>query len=386
MNIDDNQFEALQKIAERILKPVYLCNQHGRILCNSHTMITSPDWIRILPFFQRRTPHYFSMIYAKQTFSVFPIDLTEQTCEYVVIPSFIPPLDETLQVFIAQAVNEISIARMRQYTAQQTAKRARNEGFRRWIEGASYSQQDAAYIAKTFGLNVENSYLCMICQLDHCHETTHFLNQQLMLDQVVDLLDSALPSSPFPSFLFVKGDMGIVLMEETGSWSEMSGRLLSFLKQLQMLVSIQANHTISFGVSLTSCRITHLSEGYSEALEALQAGHLSSQAEYIQFYQAKDVPDLLKLIPRKDLVTFHQMHLHPLYEAGQNLLHTLSVYLETHCHISETAKRLSIHRNTVIYRLEKCEELLRISLKDPEATLRLRLALRIQMVLSPHAD
>ncbi|MGM0725371.1 MAG: PucR family transcriptional regulator [Bacillota bacterium] len=386
MNIDDNQFEALQKIAERILKPVYLCNQHGRILCNSHTMITSPDSIRILPFFQRRTPHYFSMIYAKQTFSVFPIDLTEQTCEYVVIPSFIPPLDETLQVFIAQAVNEISIARMRQYTAQQTAKRARNEGFRRWIEGASYSQQDAAYIAKTFGLNVENSYLCMICQLDHCHETTHFLNQQLMLDQVVDLLDSALPSSPFPSFLFVKGDMGIVLMEETGSWSEMSGRLLSFLKQLQMLVSIQANHTISFGVSLTSCRITHLSEGYSEALEALQAGHLSSQAEYIQFYQAKDVPDLLKLIPRKDLVTFHQMHLHPLYEAGQNLLHTLSVYLETHCHISETAKRLSIHRNTVIYRLEKCEELLRISLKDPEATLRLRLALRIQMLLSHHPD
>ncbi|PRS41741.1 MULTISPECIES: PucR family transcriptional regulator [unclassified Bacillus (in: firmicutes)] len=386
MKIDDNQFEALQKIAERIHKPVYLCNQHGRILCNSHTMITSPDWIRILPFFQRRTPHYFSMIYAKQTFSVFPIDLTEQTCEYVVIPSFIPPLDETLQVFIAQAVNEISIARMRQYTAQQTAKRARNEGFRRWIEGASYSQQDAAYIAKTFGLNIENSYLCMICQLDHCHETTHFLNQQLMLDQVVDLLDSALPSSPFPSFLFVKGDMGIVLMEETGSWSKMSGRLLSFLKQLQMLVSIQANHTISFGVSLTSCRTTHLSEGYSEALEALQAGHLSSQAEYIQFYQAKDVPDLLKLIPRKDLVTFHQMHLHPVYEADQNLLHTLSVYLETHCHISETAKRLSIHRNTVIYRLEKCEELLRISLKDPEATLRLRLALRIQMLLSPHPD
>ncbi|PRR98558.1 transcriptional regulator [Bacillus sp. NMCN6] len=386
MNIDDNQFEVLQKIAERIHKPVFLCNQHGRILCTSNAMITSPDWVRILPFFQSRTPHYFSMIYAKQPFSVFPIDLTEQTCEYVVIPSFISPHNEALQVIIEQAVNEISIARMRQYTAQQTAKRARNEGFRRWIEGASYSQQDAAYIAKAFGLNIDNSYLCMICQLDQCHETTHFLKQQLILDQVIDLLDSALPSSPFPSFLFVKGDMGIVLMEETGSWSEMSDRLLSFLKQLQMLVSIQVNHTISFGVSLTSCRITHLSEGYSEALEALQAGHLSSQPGYIQFYQAKDVPDLLKLIPKKDLVTFHQLHLHPLYEAGQNLLHTLSVYLETHCHISETAKRLSIHRNTVIYRLEKCEDLLRISLKDPEATLRLRLALRIQMLLSPHPD
>ncbi|WP_169055646.1 PucR family transcriptional regulator [Bacillus pumilus] len=381
MNIDDNQFETLQKIAEKIHKPVYLCNQHGRLLGNSP--ITRPDWIRILPFFQSRAPHYFSIIDTKQTFSVFPIDLAEQTCEYVVIPSFILPLDETLQVIIEQAVHEISIARMRQYTAQQTAKRARNEAFRRWIEDLSSSQQD---VAKAFGLNVDSSYLCMIYQIDQCHETTHFLKQQLILDQVVDLLDSALPSSPFPSFLFVKGDLGIVLMEETGSWSEMSDRLLSFLKQLQMLVSIQVNHTISFGVSLTSCRITHLFEGYSEALDALQAGHLSAQPEYIHFYQAKDVPDLLKLIPRKDLITFYQMHLHPLYEAGQNLLHTISVYLETHCHISETAKRLSIHRNTVIYRLEKCEELLRISLKDPEATLRLRLALRIQMLLSPHPD
>ncbi|GLJ00921.1 hypothetical protein OAS1_01690 [Bacillus sp. YKCMOAS1] len=170
---------------------------------------------------------------------------------------------------------------------------------------------------------------------------------------------------------------------------EVSGSLSSFLKQLQKLVKLQVNHTISFGVSLTACLIPHLSEGYNEALEALQTGHLSSRTEYIQFYQAKDVPDLLKLIPIKDMITFHQLHLHPLSEpsqADQSLLHTLSVYLETHCHISETAKRLSIHRNTVIYRLEKCEELLRISLKDPDATLRLRLAFRIQRFLTSHPD
>lgn len=113
------------------------------------------------------------------------------------------------------------------------------------------------------------------------------------------------------------------------------------------------------------------------------------RAEYIQFYQAKDVSDLLKLIPAKDLTTFYERYLHPLYEQSQvdpNLLHTLSVYVETHCHISETAKRLSVHRNTVIYRLEKCEELLQISLKDPDATLRLRLALRIQKHLSSDSN
>lgn len=389
MNIDDNQFGILQKIARNIHKPVYLFNQYGRILYTSHSMMTSPEWMHILPFFRSRTTHSFSMIHAKQTFSIFPIDLNEQTCDYLVILSFIHPQNKALHGMIAKAVNEMSIARMRQYAALQMAKRARNEGFRRWIERASSSQQDHLHFAQSFGLSAECRYLCMICQLDQRSDTTCFMEQQMVLDDVIDLLESALLSCPLPAFLFVKGDMGVVLMEETGSWPEVSGSLISFLKQLQMLVKLQLNHTISFGVSLTACLIRHLSEGYNEALEALQTGHLSSRTEYIQFYQTKDVPDLLRLIPRKDMITFHQLHLHPLSEPSQvdqSLLNTLSVYLETHCHISETAKRLSIHRNTVIYRLEKCEELLRISLKDPDATLRLRLAFRIQRFLTSHPD
>ncbi|MBD3860931.1 PucR family transcriptional regulator [Bacillus sp. 28A-2] len=389
MNIDDHQFEVLQKIAKRIHKPVYLFNQYGRILYTSHTMKTSPEWIRTPPFFQSTTNHYVSMIHSKQSFSVFPIYLNEQTCDYLVIPSFIPPQDEELQGMLLQAVNEMSHARMRQHAIEQTVKRARNEGFRRWIEGNISSEQDVTRLARALGFNTRNTYLCIICQLDQCRDTTCFIEQQIVLDQMVDLLESALPSCPFPAFLFVKGDRVILLMEETGSWSDISDLLISFLKQVQLLVKRHVNDTISFGVSLTGHFITRLHEGYSEALDALQAGHLSSRAEYIQFYQAKDVTDLLKLIPRKDLVTFHQLHLHPLYESSQvdkSLLHTLSVYLETHCHISETAKRLSIHRNTVIYRLEKCEELLQISLKDPDTTLRLRLALRIRMHLSAHPD
>ncbi|WP_458109837.1 PucR family transcriptional regulator [Bacillus zhangzhouensis] len=388
MNMADNHVEAFKKLTQSIHKPAYLLNRHGRILYTTHTMMTSPELIQVLHFFQSTTSHYFSMVLAKQTFSVFPIYITEQTCDYLVIPSFIPPQEKELHVMIEQAVNELSIARMKQHAIEQTAKRARNEGFRRWIEGVMSSEQDVVRLAQSFGLSTGSTYLCMVCQFDQSSDSTCVIEQQIVLDQVVDLLESALPSCPFPAFLFVKGDMGILLMEETGSWSEVSGMLISFLKQLQLLVKKYVNGTISFGVSLTGHLITHLHEGYREALDAFQAGQLLSQTEYIQFYQAKDVPDLLKLIPRKDLVTFHQLHLHPLYEPSivdQSILHTLSVYLETHCHISETAKRLYVHRNTVIYRLEKCEELLRINLKDPDATLRLRLALRIQMYLSSHS-
>jgi transcriptional regulator len=47
-------------------------------------------------------------------------------------------------------------------------------------------------------------------------------------------------------------------------------------------------------------------------------------------------------------------------------------------------KKLFVHRNTVIYRLDKCSQLLQKDLKDPEVTIQLRLALRIRRDLKLH--
>ncbi|MFB8735689.1 hypothetical protein ACEQPO_24300 [Bacillus sp. SL00103] len=74
----------------------------------------------------------------------------------MVIPSFFLPLDETLQVIIEQAVRYFDCANEAIYCPANGCC-ARNEGFRRWIEGASSSQQDDAHIAKSFGLNVDSN-------------------------------------------------------------------------------------------------------------------------------------------------------------------------------------------------------------------------------------
>ena len=390
MNIVDHHVEALQKLAHSIHQPVYLINQYGRILFTSPQGRTNPDWIHMLRLFHSTQQHYFSMVHSKESVSVFPIYIHGQSCDYLVVPAFIHPQDDMgLHLTIEQAVNAMSISRIKQHAIKQSTERAKNEWFRKWMEGTISSAQDVACLARMLGLNPTISYLCIVFQLDQNNHYTCLLKQQTLVDDVFALLESTLPHCPFPAFLFVKGDIGILLIEETGGWQEMNKSICSFLKQMQILIKHHVNTTISFGVSLSSCRITDLPKGFSEATHALQSGKLSLRAEYIQFYQAKDVSDLLKRIPPKDLTTFYELYLHPLYEQPQvdpSLLHTLSVYVETHCHISETAKRLCVHRNTVIYRLEKCEELLQISLKDPDATLRLRLALRIQKHLSADSN
>ena len=60
---------------------------------------------------------------------------------------------------------------------------------------------------------------------------------------------------------------------------------------------------------------------------------------------------------------------------GSDLIRTLSVYFDTGTNASETADRLFLHRNSLLYRLERIQELTGLDLKESDARLALQLGL-----------
>lgn len=62
-------------------------------------------------------------------------------------------------------------------------------------------------------------------------------------------------------------------------------------------------------------------------------------------------------------------------ERGSGLVKTLSVYFDTGTNASETADRLFLHRNSLLYRLERIQELTGLDLKESDARLALQLGL-----------
>ncbi|MGB3633109.1 MAG: helix-turn-helix domain-containing protein [Rubrobacteraceae bacterium] len=60
---------------------------------------------------------------------------------------------------------------------------------------------------------------------------------------------------------------------------------------------------------------------------------------------------------------------------GSGLIRTLSVYFDTGTNASETADRLFLHRNSLLYRLERIQELTGLDLKEPDSRLALQLGL-----------
>ena len=80
-----------------------------------------------------------------------------------------------------------------------------------------------------------------------------------------------------------------------------------------------------------------------------------------------------------ELIAFQEEILGPLlaYDGGRELLLTLESYFEHNGNMTQTAEALFIHRNTLIYRLERIAEIADLDMDKPQTRLAAHLALHI---------
>jgi purine catabolism regulator len=121
-----------------------------------------------------------------------------------------------------------------------------------------------------------------------------------------------------------------------------------------------------------------------------QAGQALEMARRLREHQPLYFPDLsvyrllLQLEYHPELQAFKQEILGPLfaYEGGGELLRTLEAYFECNGNLSQAAEMLFIHRNTLIYRMERIAEISGLDLDNTETRLAVQLALRIHRMTS----
>ena len=97
---------------------------------------------------------------------------------------------------------------------------------------------------------------------------------------------------------------------------------------------------------------------------------------------------LLQIEHNPELIAFQEETLGPLlaYDGGLELIRTLEAYFEHNGNLSQTAEGLFIHRNTLIYRMERIAGITNLDLDKPETRLAVQLALHIhRMKGSPRA-
>ncbi|MBO5556418.1 MAG: helix-turn-helix domain-containing protein [Oscillospiraceae bacterium] len=139
------------------------------------------------------------------------------------------------------------------------------------------------------------------------------------------------------------------------------------------------------GVSLLFTSMLDIRSAFLQARSALELGnrmHPDRQEYHYSRYFVYDLLDSYRSrIPLETLYTQYLDQLSPEPGSSASNLHLLYHYINCERNISATAPKVHMHRNSVIYRLQKIHDLLRMDLDDPDVRLRLQLSFKILEML-----
>jgi purine catabolism regulator len=133
------------------------------------------------------------------------------------------------------------------------------------------------------------------------------------------------------------------------------------------------------GLGTPSNDITEWRSSFRQAGQALELSRRFREQKPLFFPDLSVYRLLIQLENSPELIAFQEEMLGALLasEGARELIHTLQVYFEHNGNLSQAAEALFVHRNTLIYRMERIAALTGANLDDPEIRLAMQLALHI---------
>ncbi|HYM50982.1 MAG TPA: helix-turn-helix domain-containing protein [Candidatus Limnocylindrales bacterium] len=147
-----------------------------------------------------------------------------------------------------------------------------------------------------------------------------------------------------------------------------------------------ADRPVGIGFARVRTGPSEVAAAAREAEQALAMGRRLQGASHLTGFEDLGLYRLLYALQQEpELRQFAEESLAGLRvrDRGGDLRQTLRAYLDVGGSPTDAALRLNLHRNTVLYRLRRIEELLGVDLREPETRLRLHLAMRIEDVVEP---
>ena len=177
-----------------------------------------------------------------------------------------------------------------------------------------------------------------------------------------------------------------VVEEERQSETEEEQTLVARIERLSTRLQQSRGNVplplFSCGIGRVATYVQGIPQSYREAQRAVEIGRrLFGEGKIHSFARLGIYRLLFYLDGQSELTTFYQEMLGPLldYDARHDgtYIKTLECYFQYNGNLSQTARTMHFHRNSLIYRLERIEEILGRSLEDAELRLSLQIALKI---------
>ncbi len=294
-------------------------------------------------------------------------------------------LDQVARLAVARAASACAI----ELDRERAVRSARDEMEGEFVESllaGTYSSEDVVrQRAERLGFDLDEGTAVLVARLDGAPDTSSRVRHQLLVAGQGWIRRRA----PGALCTVRGGALAAVVTHQEPIESAALRRLAADLR-LECAGAVGSD-AVSVGLGRPKPGIAGVRASYREADQALTMGtRLFGSGRVVSFGELGLYRLLYALQGHSELRDFYDDQVRALLEydkrTGAGLMLTLEAFFRSHGSPTEMAHTLHLHRNTVLYRLRRIEEIGRLRLDDPEVRLNLHLCLRVREVLQASGE
>lgn len=197
-----------------------------------------------------------------------------------------------------------------------------------------------------------------------------------------DILQNMFPDKN-KDYVISIGENDIVLIREVKAGVE-SRDLEKVAHTIADTISAEFFLRVTIGIGTVAESLKDLSSAFRESQVAIEVGKVFDTKKNIISYENLGIGRLIYQLP----TTLCEMFLQEVFKKGslesldRETLMTIQAFFENNLNVSETSRKLFVHRNTLVYRLEKIRKLTGLDLREFEHAITFKVALMVKKYLT----
>ena len=198
----------------------------------------------------------------------------------------------------------------------------------------------------------------------------------------VDVLAGMFPDK-LQDFVLSINEMDIAVVKQI-STSTTSEELERLAASMEETLKNELRIKTVIGIGTVADHLRELADAYKEAQTAIEVGKVFDTEKSIMHYENLGIGRLIYQLP----TTLCEIFLTEVFKKNsidsldQETLFTINKFFENNLNVSETSRKLFVHRNTLVYRLEKIKKLTGLDLRQFDHAIVFKVALMVRKYLS----
>jgi purine catabolism regulator len=293
---------------------------------------------------------------------------------------------------IEQAVTVIALEIMKLRAVTEVERRFKSFFIEEIIQGKLKSRAEIVSRGKAYGWDLSSEFLPILIEIEDYLDFVIMRNPQYDPIKIQKRFWNTVSKSiMFHTKGGIAVDIGarILILLKTDlkdrerKSKDLAGKIVS---KIQEEMSSEKPLVITAGIGRIVSDILSLNEGYTYAEQALEIGHTVYGSGSITQYDDLGIYRMMDMKTGSDESSRFSKELLGELESSDelyrsDLLQTLKTLFECNFNLKKTADRLSVHYNTIRYRVTKIEQLARVDLDSEEDRFNLQLAFKVRRVL-----